>query len=185
MDSLLALTGAFSSAAGNPEHLLAPPTARNGLPLPLVTTVVGGLFMGTLAISRFSLRAGIPAILGVLLFGLAINPESPLISHETIERLHTLSLSMLLFYAGLSTELRSIRGFLEYGLMLAVGGVVISSLLLGVMVCFLCPTMSAATFSVTPAFSSAVVNGSRNPIESDAPGRGTDRTGTGVRASLR
>lgn len=138
MDGLLALTGgAFSSAAGGPEQLLAPPIARNGLPLPLVTTVVGGLFMGTLAISRFSLRAGIPAILGVLLFGLAINPESPLISHETIERLHTLSLSMLLFYAGLSTELRSIRGFLEYGLMLAVGGVVISSLLLGVMVCFL------------------------------------------------
>ena len=74
-----------------------------------------GLFLATLAISRFSIRLGLPAILGVLLFGLMINPSTPLFSHETIEWLHTLSLSMLLFYAGLSTEIRSIRGFLEIG----------------------------------------------------------------------
>jgi len=55
--------------------------------------------------------AGIPAILGVLIFGLAINPSVTLFDHGTIESLHTLSLSMLLFYAGLKTDLRSIRGF--------------------------------------------------------------------------
>jgi len=47
--------------------------------------------------------------------------QTPLIGHETSEWSHTLSLSMLLFLAGLRTELRSIRGFLEYGLTLAVG----------------------------------------------------------------
>lgn len=106
------------------------------VPLPLLTLTIGGLFLGTLAISRFSLRIGVPAILGVLLFGLVINTNAELFSHAAIERLHTLSLSMLLFYAGLRTELRSIRGFLEYGLLLALGGVVLSSVLLGLIVWF-------------------------------------------------
>jgi cell volume regulation protein A len=110
--------------------------AAAALPLPLLTLTIGGLFLGTLAISRFSLRVGVPAILGVLLFGLFINGNAELFSHGAIERLHTLSLSMLLFYAGLRTELRSIRGFLEYGLLLALGGVVLSSLLLGLIVWF-------------------------------------------------
>ncbi len=138
MECLLALTGTVQAgvAAGGAEQLLDPPTFRDGLPLPLVTTVVGALFLGTLAISRFALRAGIPAILGVMLLGLMINTKTPLIGHETIEWLHTLSLSMLLFYAGLRTELRSIRGFLEYGLTLAVGGVLISTLLLGLIINF-------------------------------------------------
>jgi cell volume regulation protein A len=138
IEGLLALTQSVRTiaVAGGADHLMGPPSFRNGLPLPLVTTVVGGLFLGTLAISRFSLRAGIPAILGVMLFGLAINTTTPLISHDTIEWLHTLSLSILLFYAGLCTELRSIRGFLEYGLSLAIGGVLISSLLLGLIVWF-------------------------------------------------
>jgi len=138
MENLLALMGTVQAgvAAGGAEQLLDPPTFRDGLPLPLVTTVVGALFLGTLAISRFALRAGIPAILGVMLLGLMINTKTPLIGHETIEWLHTLSLSMLLFYAGLRTELRSIRGFLEYGLTLAVGGVLVSTLLLGLIINF-------------------------------------------------
>jgi cell volume regulation protein A len=139
MEYFLALSGTVQAgvAAGGAEQLLAPPTFRDGVPLPVVTTVVGGLFLGTLAISRFALRAGIPAILGVMLLGLMINTKSPLIGHDTIEWLHTLSLSMLLFYAGLRTELRSIRGFLEYGLTLAVGGVLISTLLLGLIISFI------------------------------------------------
>jgi len=138
MECFLALAGTVQAgaAAGGPEQLFDNPILRDGLSLPLVSTVVGGLFLGTLAITRFALRAGVPAILGVMLLGLMINTKTPLISHETIEWLHTLSLSMLLFYAGLRTELRSIRGFLEYGLALAVGGVLISTLLLGLIINF-------------------------------------------------
>ena len=43
---------------------------------------IGLLFLGTLAISRFSLQIGIPAILWVLLMGLAINIQSLKVSHE-------------------------------------------------------------------------------------------------------
>jgi cell volume regulation protein A len=120
-------------------HLLGGPHAvpaaklilHTALPLPMLMIVVGAIFLMTLLISRFSLKAGIPAILGVLIFGLAINPSVTLFDYKTIESLHTLSLSMLLFYAGLKTDLRSIRGFLEFGVLLAVGGVLISSLILG------------------------------------------------------
>lgn len=138
LTSLLAIADVIQAAAPGrgAEDLLAAPTTQDGLPLPLVTAVIGAIFLGTLAISRFSLRIGVPAILGVLLLGLAINTDTPLISHDTIECLHTLSLSMLLFYAGLSTEVRSIRGFLEYGIVLAIGGVLISTLVLGLIVWF-------------------------------------------------
>ena len=132
----LGTLGPASAAAQAFEALPVPRAIAEGIPLPLVTVVIGGLFLCTLAISRFSLRIGAPATLGVLLFGLSINTDSELFNHDAIEWLHTLSLSMLLFYAGLRTELRSIRGFLEYGLLLGVGGVIVSSLLLGLIVCF-------------------------------------------------
>ena len=132
---LLALGGAAAQASG--LQTLAPSEATSlsrMFSLPVMAVLVGGLFMGTLAISRFSLKLGVPTVLGVLLLGLFINTNATLFSNETIAWLHTLSLSMLLFYAGLRTELRSIRGFLEYGVVLAVGGVVVSSLLLGLIV---------------------------------------------------
>jgi cell volume regulation protein A len=120
------------------------------IPLPVVMLVLGVIFTGTLAIEKFSLKIGIPAILGVLLLGLAINPGTPLISGPMIEQIHILSLSLLLFYAGLQTDLKSIRGFLEYGLILALGGVIVSSLLLGLFIWFVAsPTGSGIELGFT------------------------------------
>ena len=56
--------------------LLAQPAGLNGVPLEGQLLFIGLLFLGTLAISRFSVQIGIPAILGVLLLGLAINIQS-------------------------------------------------------------------------------------------------------------
>lgn len=105
-----------------------------GQPLPVVLAVMGLLLLATLAIRRFSLHLGAPAILGVLLFGLLLPDRLNLFHETTITNLHTVGLSMLLFFAGLQTELRSIRGFLEYGVVLAVGGVVVSTGLLGLLI---------------------------------------------------
>ncbi|MCT0208112.1 cation:proton antiporter [Synechococcus sp. CS-1332] len=121
---------------GAESAVIRPPMAPGIVPLPLMMVTIGGIFLGTLAISRFSLKIGVPAILGVLLFGLFINPSVTLFSHETILRLQVLSLSILLFNAGLETDIRSIRGFLEYGIILAVGGVILSSLMLGLIIWF-------------------------------------------------
>ncbi len=95
---------------------------------------VGVLFLGTLAISRFSIRIGIPAILGVLLLGLFININYLNLSHHQAENLHVFGLALLLFYAGLKTDLAAIRHFLSYGLLLAVGGVIASSTVLGLLI---------------------------------------------------
>lgn len=135
----IGLHGWLATAEAGLNHstgmsLLRPAIAPSVVPLPLMMVTVGGIFLGTLAISRFSLKIGVPAILGVLLFGLLINPSVTLFSQETILRLQALSLSILLFNAGLETDIRSIRGFLEYGIILAVGGVILSSLLLGVII---------------------------------------------------
>lgn len=105
---------------------------------------VGVLFLGTLAISRFSIRIGIPAILGVLLLGLFINVNYLNISHHQAENLHVFGLALLLFYAGLKTDLAAIRGFLEYGLVLAVGGVIVSSTVLGLLIWWLASDTGAA-----------------------------------------
>ncbi len=78
MSTLLGLgtLGPASAAAQAFEALPVPRAIAEGIPLPLVTVVIGGLFLCTLAISRFSLRIGAPATLGVLLFGLSINTDS-------------------------------------------------------------------------------------------------------------
>ncbi len=49
------------------------PTGLAQIPTEALVLFIGVLFLGTLIISRFSIRIGIPAILGVLVLGLAIN----------------------------------------------------------------------------------------------------------------
>ena len=64
---------------------VATPNAQtNVLDLPLQAHLlfIGILFLGTLAISRFSPKIGIPAILGVLLLALSINVNILEITHE-------------------------------------------------------------------------------------------------------
>lgn len=101
------------------------------VPLEAKVLVIGLIYLGTLVISRFSVRIGVPAILGVLLLGLAINIHSLDVSHGELAMLHVFALALLLFYAGLKTDLAAIRGFLSYGLMLAIGGVALATLVLG------------------------------------------------------
>ena len=120
-----------------PDLLLSTPTAGatdvplQAVPLEAQVLFIGVVFLGTLIVSRFSIRVGIPAILGVLLLGLMINIHVLDVGHNEVESIHTFALALLLFYAGLKTDLQSIRGFLEYGLLLAIGGVAISTAILG------------------------------------------------------
>ena len=120
-----------------PDLLLSTPTAGatdvplQAVPLEAQVLFIGVVFVGTLIVSRFSIRVGIPAILGVLLLGLMINIHVLDVGHNEVESIHTFALALLLFYAGLKTDLQSIRGFLEYGLLLAIGGVAISTAILG------------------------------------------------------
>lgn len=109
-------------------------STSSAVPLPLVMLTIGLIFLITLTINRVAPKFGLPAILGVLLFGLLLPSQLNPLSSEQIGHLQTFNLSLLLFYAGLSTELRAIRGFLKYGLMLSLGGVILTTLVLGVCV---------------------------------------------------
>ena len=80
--------------------------------------VVGGLFILALVIDRWAIRLRLPTALGVLLLGLSANVlHSGLhhVSHGQVETLHVASLALLLFYAGLRTDLRRIGGVLPPG----------------------------------------------------------------------
>jgi cell volume regulation protein A len=91
--------------------------------------------------------------LGVLILGLVINIRVLDVGHHEVEALHTFALALLLFYAGLNTDLKSIRGFLEYGLLLAIGGAVISTMVLGAGVYWLASHTGA---SLAPGLEDAI-----------------------------
>ena len=104
--------------------------ALNGALLPIA---IGGGLIVARSIAEVSSRLGFPAILGVLLLGIGLGAplNNSLVSSSTVETLHLLALAMLLFYAGLSADIVSIRRILVYGLLLALVGVIVSSLALG------------------------------------------------------
>ena len=136
--------------------LIAATTANmrlGAIPLEAKVLFIGSVYLGTLIISRFSVRVGIPAILGVLLLGLAINVKGLNVSHTEVQNLHVFALALLLFYAGLKTDLEAIRGFLRYGLMLAIGGVAVATLVLGVAIWWLSSKTGA---SLAPGLANAM-----------------------------
>ena len=133
--------------------LLAQAPSLGAIPLESQVLFIGMLLLGTLAISRFSIQVGIPTILGVLVLGLAINVQFLDLTHQQAESLHVFSLALLLFYAGLKTDIKAIRGFLAYGLVLAVGGVAITTLMLGGLIWLL---SSAAGTSIAPNLSDSM-----------------------------
>jgi cell volume regulation protein A len=144
---MLDLTGPFLSTPA------AAGTQLSQIPAEALALFIGVVFLGTLIISRFSIRIGIPAILGVLLLGLTINIQYLSISHADIGRLHVFALALLLFYAGLKTDLQAIRGFLAYGLQLAIGGVAIATITLGGAIYWLTSRNGAA---LSPGFQNAI-----------------------------
>ena len=135
------------------SDLLAQAPSLGAIPLENQVLFIGMLLLGTLAISRFSIQVGIPTILGVLVLGLAINVQFLDLTHQQAESLHVFSLALLLFYAGLKTDIKAIRGFLAYGLALAVGGVAITTLMLGGLIWLL---SSAAGTSIAPNLSDSM-----------------------------
>ncbi len=123
------------------------------VPIEAQVLFIGVVYLGTLIISRFSVQIGIPAILGVLLLGLVINIQALDVSHNEVETLHVIALTLLLFYAGLKTDLEAIKGFLSYGLLLAVAGVAISTLTLGAAIWWL---TSATGAGLAPGLADAM-----------------------------
>ena len=72
-----------------------------------------------------------------MLLGLAINVKYTVFDLGFINSLHTVSLAMILFYAGLKTNVKAIRGFLSFGIWLAVAGSLLTALILAAGIWFI------------------------------------------------
>ena len=106
---------------------------------------LGLIYLAALAVDRLAARWRLPGAAAVLLLGLAIPTD--LLAHSQflgplqLETLHRVSLALLLFYAGLRTDLRRIRGMKAAGLRLSTLGLLITVLITGLALSWLAPAL--------------------------------------------
>lgn len=115
--------------------MASPAAAAGGIQLSgaLLPIAIGGGLIVARSAFELTRRLGFPGILGVLLLGIGLGASltQQLVGSSTVETLHLLALAMLLFYAGLCADIANIKRILVYGLLLALVGVMVSSLALG------------------------------------------------------
>ena len=107
---------------------------------------LGLIYLAALAVDRLAARWRVPGAAAVLLLGLVIptewltqaQPLGPL----QVETLHRVSMALLIFYAGLKTDLRRIRGMTGAGLRLGCGGVVITVAITAMALILLAPGLA-------------------------------------------
>jgi potassium/hydrogen antiporter len=120
--------------------MASPVAGAGGFPLTgaLLPIAIGGGLIVARSAFEVSSRLGFPGILGVLLLGIGFGVplNEGLVGSSTVETMHLLALAMLLFYAGLCADIANIRRILVYGLLLALVGVMVSSLALGLFLYF-------------------------------------------------
>ncbi len=107
---------------------------------------LGLIYLAALAMDRLAAHWRLPGAAAVLLLGLVM-PTAWLSQDQSpgplqVESLHRVSLALLIFYAGLKTDLRRIRGMTAAGLRLGCGGVVITVAITAVAVLPLAPHLA-------------------------------------------
>jgi cell volume regulation protein A len=105
---------------------------------------LGLIYLVALAVDRLAAHWRLPGAAAVLLLGLAIPTDwlTPSLGAVQVETLHRISLALLIFYAGLKTDLRRIRGMTFAGLRLGCGGVVITVAITALVLLLLAPLLS-------------------------------------------
>ena len=107
---------------------------------------LGLIYLAALAVDRLAATWRLPGAAAVLLLGLVIptewltkaQPLGPL----QVETLHRVSLALLIFYAGLKTDLRRSRGMTAAGLRLGFGGVLITVAITALALLLLAPLLA-------------------------------------------
>jgi cell volume regulation protein A len=115
--------------------------------------VLGLIYLAALAVDRLAERLRLPASAAILLLGLAISWGMAGIHHVStlhVESIHRISLALLIFYAGLGTDLRRIRGTVGAGLGLATLGVVLTLLIVGLVLKLAGPALGGEGLAMLP-----------------------------------
>lgn len=107
---------------------------------------LGLIYLAALALDRLAEHLRVPSAVAILLLGLAlpsaILAQAQPISPIEVETLHRVSLALLIFYAGLSTDLSRIRGMVATGLRLGTLGALITLLITGLALLLLRPALA-------------------------------------------
>lgn len=108
---------------------------------------LGLIYLAALTLDRLAERLRVPAAVAILLLGLAI-PDAVLTQSQPLgalqlETIHRVSLALLIFYAGLNTDLRRIRGITTACVRLGTVGVVITLVITGLALLLLGPALPA------------------------------------------
>lgn len=104
---------------------------------------LGLIYLAALAVDRLAATWRLPGAAAVLLLGLLIPTawltQAQALGPLQVETLHRVSLALLIFYAGLKTDLRLIRGMTAAGLRLGSLGVLITLAITGLALLGLAP----------------------------------------------
>lgn len=149
--------------------------------------VLGLIYLSALAVDRLAHRLRVPASAAILLLGLAIGQAMAGIHHVStlhVESIHRISLALLIFYAGLGTDLRRIRGMVGAGLRLGTLGVLVLLLLLG-LVLMLVGAALVNELAVLPPAAAWLAACCLTPTDSGALEDLLESLGHGVSARLR
>ena len=108
--------------------------------------VLGLIYLSALAVDRGAQRLRLPATVAILLLGLLLGQAMASFHHVTalhVESIHRISLALLIFFAGLGTNLRRIRGTVGAGLRLGTLGVLLTLLILGLALKLAAPALDS------------------------------------------
>jgi cell volume regulation protein A len=115
--------------------------------------VLGLIYLVALAVDRLAERLRLPAAAAILLLGLAVSRGMAGIHHVStlhVESIHRISLALLIFYAGLGTDLRRIRGTVGAGLRLGTLGVLLTLLIVGLVLKLVGPVLGGEGLAMLP-----------------------------------
>ena len=116
---------------------------------------VGLVYLAALALDQLAARWRLPGAAAILLLGFLIPSDLGAVGQSIgpmqVETLHRVALALLIFYAGLNTDLRRIRGMTAAGLRLGILGVLITLAITGLALLGLTPLM-ASGLPISAAF---------------------------------
>lgn len=104
----------------------------------LIFLAIGLLLIGSVFLSRFTSKIGIPTLVVFLIIGISLDTSNIISStvhnYELVQTISIFALIMIMFSGGLDTEVKLMKPIVKPGLSLSTVGVVITAFIIGIVV---------------------------------------------------
>ena len=104
----------------------------------LIFLAIGLLLIGSVFLSRFTSKIGIPTLVVFLVIGISLDTSNLISStvhnYELVQTISIFALIMIMFSGGLDTEVKLMKPIVKQGLSLSTVGVVITAFIIGIVV---------------------------------------------------